>query len=596
MAEDPLELIGVTLGEHFRVDSFTDEGELSVTYKGHDLRSNASVAVRCLNLPMTLDPALAGPFVESFLERTRLHRRLAPGHSSFVQVLAGGVAAAPRNDRKIPYEVREWLDAMTFATYSAKRRSEGHEGWPLADVLRMLDPVAAGLGYLHDVGVTHGEINPNNLLVVEVGRRPILKIVDFGGAGAVSDKSGARPVLRVLVPDYAAPELVDKHLGAIGTWTDVFSLAVIVLECLAGTLATRNVAASVIVDPKHRPSAKKLGLDLPERVDDVLERALASEPSRRPKNVAAFWRELKAAAAAPATLSASPRPPPLPVRSPAAPPSARNPLMKATLVGLQPTQPREVERSAPMFPAEFSADEAPTKRRDEPALVPAIAALPPPPAEDPLADMPSAPVPDEPEVFRAALGRPSIWVRMARAPVVVGASVLGGLVVVALCVVLFVGRRSPAPVVVVVAAPEAPAAAIPPAASVPVPAPPPPAPPATAVDPPASAPTEIASEAPSARPAPSTAPMTTFRRANANAAIAAAGGDLSDCKGLGTIRGSGSVRVAFNWEGGVAQITIGPPYANTQEGACIRERFGKAQMAPFRGPPGAVNYVFTLSK
>ena len=134
---------------------------------------------------------------------------------------------------------------------------------------------------------------------VEVGHRPVLKIVDFGGAGAVSDKGGDAPVLRVLVPDYAAPELVDKHLGAIGTWTDVFSLAVIVLECLAGTLATRNVAASVIVDPKHRPSAKKLGLDLPKRVDDVLERALASEPSRRPKNVAAFWRELKAAAAAP---------------------------------------------------------------------------------------------------------------------------------------------------------------------------------------------------------------------------------------------------------------------------------------------------------
>jgi len=277
--------------------------------------------------------------------------------------------------------------------------------------------------------------------------------------------------------------------------------------------------------------------------------------------------------------------------------------MKATLVGLQPTQPREAEKPAPMFPAEFSADEAPTKRRDEPALVPAIAAFPPPPAEDPLADMPSAPVHEEPEVFVPALGGPSILARLARKPVLVGASVLGGSLVLVLCVTLLVGHGSPAPVVVVSSAPETPAAAVPAVASAPTPAPPvpsetanetPSAPPA----PSAAAPTPLtAPPTPSAAPVtPSAAPTTTFRRANANAAIAAAGGDLSDCKSLGNIRGSGSVRVAFNWEGGVAQITIGPPYANTPEGACIRERFAKAQMAPFRGPPGAVNYVFNLSK
>ena len=87
-----------------------------------------------------------------------------------------------------------------------------------------------------------------------------------------------------------------------------------------------------------------------------------------------------------------------------------------------------------------------------------------------------------------------------------------------------------------------------------------------------------------------------FRRAAANAALEAAGGDLSDCKRLGSIRGPGSLRVSFNKDGGVARIIIGPPYADTPEGACILDRFGRAQMPPFRGAPGTINYVFNIAK
>ncbi len=643
MAEDPLELVGSTLEGGFCVDSFAEEGELIVTYRGHD-PIGAHVAVRCLNLPMTLDPGLASPFVERFQERTRVYRRLAPGNTNFVQILGAGTATAKSTGRTFPYEIREWLDAMTFATYCAKRRSEGHEGWEIGDVLDVLGPVAQGLGYAHEMGFTHAEVNPNNLLVAEIAGRPVLKILDFGEARAAGDKVKDGPVLRVLVPEYAAPELVDKQLGAIGTWTDVFSLAVIVLECLAGTLATRNVAASVIVDPKHRPSARKLGLTLPKRVDEVLERALASEPARRPKDVAAFWRELTAAAVpvpvpvlTPPRASAAPssssvpirsptaRPvPPLPPRAPTVRPAPPN-LIKATLVGLHPTRLAELARAQPLEP-EFSSDEAPTKPRDEPHdRTDGAAVSPPARADAVLADMRSAPRDEVPEVFLPALLRPTlgmrvrlafVWAREVatlaglhawpwlaarardrtpRGRAVLGGSLFGGVLLLALGSNLCLGRGPAKSGAAVTSAPNTPTTGTPSAGTQGATAPTAQA--STAAEVPAEPPATAPSPTAPMTPAPTTpAPTTPFTRAQANLALETAGGDLSECQTLGALHGPGSIRASFNKSGGVARISIGPPYADTPEGACILNRFGRAQMAPFRGAPGAVNYVFNVPK
>ena len=40
--------------------------------------------------------------------------------------------------------------------------------------------------------------------------------------------------LRVLLPQYAAPEQIDRQLGEPGPWTDVYSLGAVLYECLVG--------------------------------------------------------------------------------------------------------------------------------------------------------------------------------------------------------------------------------------------------------------------------------------------------------------------------------------------------------------------------
>jgi serine/threonine protein kinase len=638
MAEDPLELIGITLDERFRVDSVVGEGELSVAYRGQDLETQAPILIRCLNLPNTLDPALTGPFVDSFRERTRLHRRLAPGSASFVQVLGDGDTVSLTTGQTVPYEIREWLDATPFVAYCAQRRADKTSAWSLDEVLTLLAPVADGLAYVHDMGTTHGELNPTHLLVVEAEGRTTIKIVDFG-EGRAPEKGDHKPVLRLLLPDYAAPEQVDKQLGPMGPWTDVFSLAVIIVECLAGGLDTEKVAASVVIDPKNRPTPRKLGLKLSAPVDELLERALSLEPAQRPPDAAAFWQGLKAAAAPPpepghvkptslppqtkSTKPAKPTKPPIPIRP--SPPMAPNPFAKATLIGFSPPTPASVPPPPPPPPpSEFGENEAATKRQDGlseppmPSLSLQPSAMPPPVrAHLPLDGTAPSNV-EEPEVFLPALMGPSLLTRLRDAAVFAwtfsrawargkawpwlvsrahdknpparaafGGSVLGGVVLLTLFVRLCSGGRATKATIAAVPTSGTTVTSLP---NLPAPMP---APSAAPIEPTQAM--ELPAEAPPS--APSAPPVTApFTRAAASAALDMAGADLSDCKQLGTIRGPGSIRASFGKSGTVAHITMGPPYADTPEGICILDRFGRAEMTAIHGAPGSVNYTFNLPK
>src|SRR5215472_6351508 len=108
MGQDPFDLVGDVIDGIFRVDAYAGEGDLSVVYKGHREGANTPVAIKCLNLPATLDLALVKPLVESFREGSRLHYQLGRGSPHIAQGIANGTTIAPRTGDSIAYPVREW--------------------------------------------------------------------------------------------------------------------------------------------------------------------------------------------------------------------------------------------------------------------------------------------------------------------------------------------------------------------------------------------------------------------------------------------------------------------------------------------------------
>ena len=314
--DDPFDLVGDVIDGQFRVDAVAGEGGLSVVYRGWHQSVAATVAIKCLNLPATLDPSLVEPFVQSFREGTKIQYRLSRGNLNIAQSLASGSTLAPRTGNLVPYLVREWLEGQSLASYLAERRAKKLGGLKLDEVIALLDGAADGLGFAHAQGVAHHAVNPGNLFVVEANGRPVVKILDFGLAKATSDPAVRMPGLRVLLPEYAAPEQIDRQLGEPGPWTDVYSLALITMEALLGApvFVSKEGAPAAQIDPVLRPSARIAGLGLRPAVRDVLGRAVALEPKKRPATAGEFWSALKSAASpaqvpgAAGVLTKAPRP------------------------------------------------------------------------------------------------------------------------------------------------------------------------------------------------------------------------------------------------------------------------------------------------
>ena len=356
MDRDPFDLIGDVLDGQFRVDAFAGEGDLSVVYKGHHLGVDAPVAIKCLNLPETLDRALARPLVDGFNEASRVHYRLARGNLHIAQTIASGSTLVPRSGVVVPYLVREWFEGESLASDLAWRRLEKLSGRSVDEALALLETAFDGIAYAHAQGEVHLSINPSNLFIVDgpcveaQAPAPSLKVLDFGVAstmntfasGIPSAARGARPSggLRLLFPAYAAPEQLDRSVGDLGPWTDVYAIALVMMEVLSDRIVMGETETGAIVehalDERRRPTPQAHGLKLPSHIERALARAVARSPARRQKSAAELWKDVRntvrtmaprAMATVPAT-STEPAPPivtPGPVRARA-----------ATLVGLSP--------------------------------------------------------------------------------------------------------------------------------------------------------------------------------------------------------------------------------------------------------------------
>src|SRR5580704_5356172 len=190
MDRDPFDLTGDVLDGQFRVDSFAGEGDLSVVYKGHHLGVDAPVAIKCLNLPATLDPDLVRPLVDGFKDASRIHYRLARGNLNIAQSIASGTTVAPRTGAVVPYLVREWFDGESLSADLKRRREQKMTGRSVGETMALLEAAFDGVSYAHQQGEVHLSLNPSNFfLATKLEGGASLKVLDFGVASTMNSVS-----------------------------------------------------------------------------------------------------------------------------------------------------------------------------------------------------------------------------------------------------------------------------------------------------------------------------------------------------------------------------------------------------------------------
>ena len=148
------------------------------------------------------------------------------------------------------------------------------------ETLRIVRQIGGGLAEAHALGIVHRDVTSTNVLLDENGNA---FLGDFGIALQGVEPIGTDQVASVASPAYAAPEQLRRE--PLGPETDVFSLAVVVYECLTGGLpfADSVDAAELVrrqlVEPF--PNLAELHPELPDHVAAAIVRATSKNASDR---------------------------------------------------------------------------------------------------------------------------------------------------------------------------------------------------------------------------------------------------------------------------------------------------------------------------
>jgi serine/threonine protein kinase len=150
----------------------------------------------------------------------------------------------------------------------------------------IIEQVADALDAAHATNLIHRDIKPSNILL---GRRDFVYLIDFGIAQTVNSTRLTRTGSAIGTFAYMAPERLGT--GDVGPSSDIYSLACVLYECLAGQLpflgdSLEQQIAGHLAKPPPRPSAVNAGV--PAAFDEVVARGMAKDPAQRYSTVTAL--------------------------------------------------------------------------------------------------------------------------------------------------------------------------------------------------------------------------------------------------------------------------------------------------------------------
>ncbi|MGQ0520509.1 MAG: EAL domain-containing protein [Actinomycetota bacterium] len=192
------------------------------------------------------------------------------------------------------YLVQPYVPGSTLE----KRLGEGP--LPVTATLALAAGVLATLGRVHEHDVLHRDVKPANIIVQ--GDDPIegAVLIDFGLARSASLDAALRDEA-VGTARYLAPEQAGLVDAAVDERSDLYSLGVVLYECLAGRppFEASTVGAVLRQHLSEEPAGLRAeGVAVPRALEAVVMRLLAKEPGHRYQSAAAALADVEEIAAA----------------------------------------------------------------------------------------------------------------------------------------------------------------------------------------------------------------------------------------------------------------------------------------------------------
>src|SRR5438105_11173013 len=268
--------IGTELGG-YRIVEALGSGATSVVYRAEHVRLGRQAALKLLT------PAFGeADFRERFLRESQLAASL--DHPSIVPVYDAG------DEDGLLYIAMACVEGSDLKSLLA---DEGP--LPVRRALRIAGQIGSALDAAHARGLVHRDVKPANILVAAEDRA---YLSDFGVVKELASNGTTRTGSFVGTTEYSAPEQIEGR--AVDGRADVYALACVLYECLAGTPPFHRPSEVAVLNAHlHAPPPKltRAAPDLPPALEPVIAKALSKSPLDRYATCGEFLAAARAAAA-----------------------------------------------------------------------------------------------------------------------------------------------------------------------------------------------------------------------------------------------------------------------------------------------------------
>ena len=271
-------LIGTTI-THYLVERELGHGGMGKVYLARDLKLHGRPVV----IKVLLEASLHDPYVvKKFHQEVEALARI--DHPNVVSVLEAGEL-----DGK-PFIV------MQFVTGTTLRSQIESEGMNLERTATILKQIGAALDDVHEKGIFHRDLKPDNIMLQVKSGTELVKIVDFGIAKVKDSVVGPSTVNEVPVGTllYMSPEQL-RGGTKLTAASDIYSMGVLAYEMITGRRPFKPSSGPQLLE-MHRAGVRVKPIDLRASLSveaqAILLRALSFEPEARYQNAVEFGDSL----------------------------------------------------------------------------------------------------------------------------------------------------------------------------------------------------------------------------------------------------------------------------------------------------------------
>lgn len=287
---------GPQIGE-FRIQRQIGRGGMGVVYLAEDTVLRRTIALKVL--PQHVNAT--DQAVDRFRREAQAIARLR--HPGIVQIFRYG------EERGVTYMAMEYVEGQTLRAAldserqrvlppSVKRRRSARPstGPGLAEIVavaRRIADIADSLDHAHKLGIIHRDVKPSNILLSADGKA---RITDFGIAKVITEKTLTSDTEIAGSYPYMSPEQAKVIAADIDQRTDVFSLGVVLYECLTYKRPFDGETPQEIIralDDCRPRAVDSLNNAVPRDLAVIVHKALEKLPTQRYQTAAHLAADLR---------------------------------------------------------------------------------------------------------------------------------------------------------------------------------------------------------------------------------------------------------------------------------------------------------------